>query len=126
MPSLPRDDRPVTAARTRLRLLRSTDMLFKMYCTARRHYGQGGTARIKHTLPPLIVAALALARRIRVMEIDEATPFGGTVSSKKVRVRCDQRDAMKGERTVHRLRMSCARCGLPLTAAKAQRGPRRT
>ena len=91
---------PVTAARTRLRLLRSTDMLFKMYCTARRHYGQGGTARIKHTLPPLIVAALALARRIRVMEIDEATPFGGTVSSKKVRVRCDPRG------TEHRVRVS--------------------
>ena len=104
MPSVPRDDRPVAAARARLRLLRSTDMLFKMYCTARRHYGQGGTARIKHTLPPLIVAALALARRIRVMEIDEATPFGGTVSSKKVRVRCDQRGAAhEREGTAHGL-----------------------
>jgi vacuolar protein sorting-associated protein 35 len=65
----------------------NSDVLFKMYCTARRHFGQGGTARIKHTLPPLIFCALQLARRIRMAEFEaqnEEKTLEITVPSKKL------------------------------------------
>ena len=44
-----------------------------MYSTARRHFGQGGMRRIKHTLVPLVFRSLALARAVREAEL-EVTP----------------------------------------------------
>jgi hypothetical protein len=41
-----------------------TDALYKLYATARKHFGQGGTRRIAYTLPPLIFGSMSLARRI--------------------------------------------------------------
>lgn len=46
----------------------NTDLHFKLYATARRHFGNGGTQRIEFTLPPLIFGALELTRRIHRLE----------------------------------------------------------
>eukprot|EP00743_Colponemidia_sp_Colp-15_P001456 GILK01001595.1.p1 GENE.GILK01001595.1~~GILK01001595.1.p1 ORF type:complete len:829 (-),score=163.63 GILK01001595.1:162-2573(-) len=45
-----------------------TDLLFRMYVVARKHFGQGGSRRIKFSLVPLVFAALQLVRRIRRLE----------------------------------------------------------
>lgn len=39
-----------------------------MYVAARKHFGQGGTKRIKHTLPPLVFRGLKLALRLKATE----------------------------------------------------------
>ncbi|EFC41731.1 vacuolar protein sorting-associated protein [Naegleria gruberi] len=41
-----------------------TDMLFKVYSTARKAFGQGGVKRIQYTLTPLVFSYLSLAKRI--------------------------------------------------------------
>ena len=46
-----------------------TDALFRIYVTSRRYFGQGGTARIQHTLVPLVFGALRLASRVRAIEM---------------------------------------------------------
>lgn len=45
-----------------------TDTLFRLYITARRHFGTGGTHRIQFTLVPLIFAALKLSRTVHARE----------------------------------------------------------
>lgn len=42
----------------------NTDIVFKMYATARQHFGKGGVKRMKHTLVPLVFAYLKLAKKI--------------------------------------------------------------
>jgi len=39
-----------------------------MYVAARKHFGQGGTRRIKHTLVPLVFRSLQLALSIKAIE----------------------------------------------------------
>ena len=41
-----------------------TQLLYQMYLVARKHFGQGGPRRIKHTLVPLVFRAMMLARAI--------------------------------------------------------------
>ena len=55
----------------------------QMLVVARKHFGQGGPKRIKHTLVPLVFRAIMLARRIKAQEEAGATP---AVPSKKVLV----------------------------------------
>lgn len=38
------------------------DLQYQLLVAVRKHFGIGGDARIKYTLPPLVVAALQLAR----------------------------------------------------------------
>ena len=45
-----------------------TDATFKVLGCARKHFGQGGLRRIKHTLVPLVFRALDLSRKIRNVE----------------------------------------------------------
>jgi len=52
-----------------------------MYVVARKHFGQGGPKRIKHTLVPLVFRAVMLARTIKQLEAAETPP---AVASKKV------------------------------------------
>jgi vacuolar protein sorting-associated protein 35 len=44
------------------------EQLFAMYLTARKHFGQGGEKRIRHTLIPLVFCALSLAIRLKSQE----------------------------------------------------------
>jgi vacuolar protein sorting-associated protein 35 len=58
---------------------------FALYATARRHYGTDSSKRrLDYTLPPLVLASLALATRVHAREEkkDESDTF--TVKSKKV------------------------------------------
>lgn len=48
-----------------------TDVLFKVYATARKHFGQGGIRRINFTLAPLIFCYLQLGQRIHVQNADK-------------------------------------------------------
>lgn len=48
-----------------------TDLHFKLYDTARIHFGRGGTQRIEYTLPPLVFGSLQLAKRVRAREVAE-------------------------------------------------------
>jgi len=50
----------------------NAEQLFAMYVTARKHFGQGGPKRIKHTLTPLIFRALKLATRLKEQEQEDA------------------------------------------------------
>lgn len=55
-------------------LLRSDDldMQYKILMTARKHFGLGGTQRIKHVLPPLVFQAFQLANKYKsIAEEDE-------------------------------------------------------
>jgi vacuolar protein sorting-associated protein 35 len=45
-----------------------TDVLFKIYSAARKHFGQGGVKRIQFTLVPLVFKYLELATRIHKSE----------------------------------------------------------
>ena len=45
-----------------------TDTQFKIFLSVRKYFGQGGTARIEFTLPPIIFSALALAERVFAIE----------------------------------------------------------
>jgi len=51
-----------------------TDVLFKVLGTMRKHFGQGGLARIKYTLVPLVFRALALSRVIQALEKQPDAP----------------------------------------------------
>ncbi len=46
-----------------------TDVQFKLYSMARKHFGQGGVQRIKYTLTPLVFGGLQLAQRVKAREI---------------------------------------------------------
>lgn len=54
-------------------LLRSADpdMQYKILQTARKHFGQGGTQRIRHVLPPLIFQAFQLANKYKSIQADD-------------------------------------------------------
>jgi vacuolar protein sorting-associated protein 35 len=41
-----------------------TDTLLKVYVVARKSFTNGGNARIKHCLPPLVIGSLSLVRRV--------------------------------------------------------------
>jgi vacuolar protein sorting-associated protein 35 len=47
---------------------RDTDELFRIFALVRKHFGQGGTQRIAHTLPPLVFRCLDLARQVHARE----------------------------------------------------------
>jgi len=45
-----------------------TDVQFKLFSMARKHFGQGGVKRIKHTLVPLVFSGLELAESVKARE----------------------------------------------------------
>ncbi|KAG2393890.1 hypothetical protein C9374_003654 [Naegleria lovaniensis] len=59
------DDQNLVARLVHLLYNEDTDTLFRVYSTARKHFGQGGPKRILFTLTPLVFAYLQLAKRIR-------------------------------------------------------------
>jgi vacuolar protein sorting-associated protein 35 len=61
---------------------KNTDEEYKLFVTARKHFGAGGVKRIEYTLPPMVFRSLELARRIRARE--DAKDAGIAVRSKKV------------------------------------------
>jgi vacuolar protein sorting-associated protein 35 len=56
-----------------------TDEAFRVMGLVRKHFGQGGTQRIAHTLPPLVFRTLQLAHAVRAREIG-STGGGGSGS----------------------------------------------
>lgn len=46
-----------------------TDSLLQIYVNARTHFQTGGPQRIQFTIPPLVLGALALTRRVRQREL---------------------------------------------------------
>jgi vacuolar protein sorting-associated protein 35 len=46
-----------------------TDIQFKLFSMARKHFGQGGVKRIKHTLPCLVFSGLRLAESVKAREV---------------------------------------------------------
>lgn len=58
-----------------------TDVCFKIYVTARKVFGYGGTRRIAHTLVPLVFRSLLLVRRVRAREVAGEEP---ATASRKV------------------------------------------
>ena len=46
-----------------------SDVQFKLFSMARKHFGQGGVKRIKHTLPCLVFSGLRLAERVKAREV---------------------------------------------------------
>lgn len=63
-----------------------TDVLVRILVTARNHFTQGGHQRIKHTFPPLVFAALRLARSVQAREklAAEGQDAAPQISSRKV------------------------------------------
>lgn len=59
-----------------------SDEHFTLYAYTRKHFGQGGTQRIEHTLPPLVFGVLQLV--CRVHEREKAGDEGLQTKSKKV------------------------------------------
>eukprot|EP00771_Trimastix_marina_P004117 gnl/Trimastix_PCT/854.p1 GENE.gnl/Trimastix_PCT/854~~gnl/Trimastix_PCT/854.p1 ORF type:complete len:824 (+),score=310.59 gnl/Trimastix_PCT/854:56-2527(+) len=51
-----------------------TDVQFRLLFNIRRHFGQGGTRRIKHTLVPLFFKSLHLTQRIYTQSQEEDAP----------------------------------------------------
>jgi len=51
-----------------------TDEQFGLFLLARKQFGQGGVTRIKHTLVPLVFAALKLSQTVRTLEKQEEPP----------------------------------------------------
>ncbi|KAL6064706.1 Vacuolar protein sorting-associated protein 35 [Balamuthia mandrillaris] len=49
----------------------SPEKVFKIFATARKVFGQGGTKRIRHTLPPLVFRSLKLATQLKQRTTDE-------------------------------------------------------
>ena len=47
-----------------------TDVLFKIYATARKHFGQGGVKRIPYTLVPLVFQSLKLTQTVQAREAE--------------------------------------------------------
>jgi len=45
-----------------------TDVHFKLYASARKIFGQGGTHRIEYTLPPLVFSSLELTKKVHTRE----------------------------------------------------------
>jgi len=50
-----------------------TDINFKLYASARKFFGQGGTQRIEYTLPPLVFGSLELAKKVHARELQNET-----------------------------------------------------
>lgn len=44
---------------------------YRILLASRRHFGQGGPKRLKHTLPPLVFAGLLLVRQLSGMSESE-------------------------------------------------------
>ena len=44
---------------------------YRMLLAARRHFGQGGPMRLRHTLPPLVFAGLQLVRELHAKTVDD-------------------------------------------------------
>lgn len=59
-----------------------SDIHYKLYQLARKYFGQGGTQRIEHTLPPLVFGSLELAKRVFARE--EKSADAVAVSTRKV------------------------------------------
>ena len=56
-----------------------------MLLAARRHFGQGGPMRLRHTLPPLIFSGLQLVRELHAKAADAGDEGAGTsVALKKL------------------------------------------
>ncbi|CAO1632318.1 unnamed protein product [Sympodiomycopsis kandeliae] len=49
----------------------SLEVQFSLLQAARKHFVDGGPMRIRHTLPPLVVSAIKLARRYKVSQASE-------------------------------------------------------
>lgn len=80
-------DQEQTLVSRLLNLLRNpdTDVQFALYAIARRHYASDtGKRRLDTTLPPLVLASLALAQRVHVREEKKDENDAFTVKSKKV------------------------------------------
>lgn len=58
------DEQRLVAKLVHLMTNASTDNLFRMYGTARKFFGHGGTRRITHTLVPLVFASLKLTAAV--------------------------------------------------------------
>jgi vacuolar protein sorting-associated protein 35 len=43
---------------------------YRVLLAARRHFGQGGPKRLRHTLPPLIFSGLQLVRQLHAQSAD--------------------------------------------------------
>ena len=65
-----------------------TDNLLRLYVNARTHFADGGPQRIQFTMPPLVMGALALTRRVRERELgaaaDPPTADAPQYSSRKI------------------------------------------
>jgi len=65
-----------------------TDQLLRLYVNARTHLADGGPQRIQFTMPPLVMGALALTRRVRARELgaaaDPPTADAPQYSSRKI------------------------------------------
>jgi len=67
------EDQNRVAALVHLFQSENLETLFMMYATARKVFGQGGTKRIKHTLPPLVFRSLKLAALLKHQTTDAET-----------------------------------------------------
>ncbi len=65
-----------------------TDQLLQIYVNARTHFSNGGAQRVQFTIPPLIMSALALTRRVQQRErgaaADPPTADAPQYSSRKI------------------------------------------
>jgi len=65
-----------------------TDQLLRIYVNARTHFSEGGPQRVRYTMPPLVICALALTRKVRARELgaaaDPPTADAPQYSSKKI------------------------------------------
>ena len=49
-------------------LLKLAVFMFQVLNTARKHFGNGGNRRLRHTLPPVVFAAYKLAFRFKELK----------------------------------------------------------
>ena len=98
---------------------------YRMLLAARRHFGQGGPARLRHTLPPLVFAGLQLVRELHAKSAgSEGGEEGTNVALKKLFQFLHQTTQALVEipraETALRLFLLCAQaasdCGLETTA----------
>jgi vacuolar protein sorting-associated protein 35 len=47
---------------------------YRVLLAARRHFGQGGPKRLRHTLPPLIFSGLQLVRQLHAQSAEGEGP----------------------------------------------------
>ena len=63
-----KDEQYLVARIVHLMKAEDTDSLLRVYGIARKHIANGGTQRIRFTLPPLVFAALSLSRKVFLRE----------------------------------------------------------